>query len=174
MQRKWRPPLRCEESSCCISSMDLLHQCWIRGHIPVAVLADCLLCSSWLISSYWNNYVIWVATAQHSTLWIWASRTAGWNKGCEKRKLMISCLWRLWLNWPWTQQFFLLIHWGLDYLSQYAHRALSIPWGWMWVSGCRGWGGGQGLWSSRDTGLSPHPESLYRPRCAGGKEEGMS
>lgn len=92
VQRKRRPPLRCRESSCCISSMGLLCQCRTLGHVPSAVLADCVLCSSWLISSYWNNYVIWVATAQHGALWIWAPGTAGWNKGCEKRKLMISCL----------------------------------------------------------------------------------
>lgn len=72
------PLVRCREDFCCVSSMGLLCQLWALEHICLTILADYVLCSSWLISSWNNCYVIQVAMAWHSVLWVWASNN--WAK----------------------------------------------------------------------------------------------
>lgn len=67
--------------------MGFLCQFWILEHIHLTILANCVLCSSWLISSYWNNYVIQVAVTQHRVSWLWASVTAGWKGVWDFRSL---------------------------------------------------------------------------------------
>lgn len=49
------PLIRCRESFHCISNRGLLCPFCMLEHICLTVLADHVLCSSWLITSCWNN-----------------------------------------------------------------------------------------------------------------------